>query len=136
MDYLTLLPHKYPFLFIDRIISCQPGKAAQGIWRITAENEYLVKINEKIIFPSTLLLEAMAQVGAIAILSDDKYKDYRTFLSGIDQTIITDSVTIGDELIINSQILKIKGQFGKRKGEVLLNGKIIVSSISTFALTK
>jgi 3-hydroxyacyl-[acyl-carrier-protein] dehydratase len=136
MALIDLLPHRHPFLFIDKIINCQPGVNAKGIFVVSADNPYLIETNQGVVFPQTLLLEAMAQVGAIAILSDEKFTNYRTLLTGLSQTVFHGMVHPGDELVITSEIGKIKGLFGQREGEVLVNGSLIAQSSSSFALIR
>lgn len=134
MALIDLLPHEAPFVFIDKVIYCQPGVKAKGIFMVSADNPYLIETNQGVVFPQTLLLEAMAQVGAIATLSDEKFTNYRTLLTGLSQTVFHGMVHPGDDLVIASEIVKIKGLFGQRKGEVLVNGRLIAQSRSSFAL--
>ena len=136
MALINLLPHGAPFVFIDKIIYCQTGVKAKGIFMVSVDNPYLIETNQGVVFPQTLLLEAMAQVGAIAILSDEKFTNYRTLLTGLSQTVFHGMVHPGDELVITSEMVKIKGLFGQRKGEVLVNEKLIAQGSSSFALIR
>ena len=81
-----ILPHRYPFLLVDRITECEPGKSATGIKCVSAnESQFMGHFPQKHVMPGVLIIEALAQTGAVALLAEEKNKGKIAYFGGIKQ---------------------------------------------------
>lgn len=119
-----ILPHRYPFLLIDKIESLEPGIKAVGYKNITM-NEYYFQghFPEKPVMPGVLIVEALAQVGAVAMLSLDEYKGKIGYFAGINKAKFRKMVEPGDVLKLEVEIIKRKGPVGVGKAIATVDGK-------------
>lgn len=109
-----ILPHRYPFLLVDRITELEPLKRAIGIKNVTVnEIHFHGHFPENPIMPGVLICEAMAQVGGIALLYPDENRDKLALFTGMDRVKFRRPVVPGDQLVTEATILKIKGTMGK-----------------------
>ncbi|NLN88076.1 MAG: 3-hydroxyacyl-ACP dehydratase FabZ [Syntrophomonadaceae bacterium] len=123
---LDVLPHRFPFLMVDKIVQLEPGIKAVGIKNVTInEPHFAGHFPSRPIMPGVLLIEAMAQVGACALFSQGKYKGQLGFLAGVDKMRFKRQVIPGDTLVITSQVLKLKANFGWFQGEVKVNDELV-----------
>lgn len=130
-----ILPHRYPFLLVDRIIECNPGVSAKGIKCVTAnEMHFLGHFPEKHVMPGVLIIEALAQTGAVALLSKEENKGKIALFGGIKQAKFKRQVIPGDVLELNCEIIASKGPVGVGKAEAYVDGKLAVSAELTFAI--
>ncbi len=134
-EIMEILPHRYPFLLIDTIEELEPGVRAVG--------KKCVSINEpwfqghfpgNPVMPGVLLMEALAQVGAAAILSQPEWKGRTAYFAGIDKAKFRRKVIPGDVLILETRIIKVKGPLGVGKAEVTVDGRTAASAELTFAI--
>lgn len=132
----TILGHRYPFLLLDRIDGLVPGKQAIGYKKIS-KGEFFLQTGPKgtQIFPRVLVLEAMAQTGAAAILCHPPYRHHRTLLAGIDHAHFFQDVFVGDELVLKAEITRLRGKIGRRKCQALVEGVLKAQAEIIFALT-
>ncbi|HHY40783.1 MAG TPA: 3-hydroxyacyl-ACP dehydratase FabZ [Syntrophaceticus sp.] len=115
---LQLLPHRYPFLLVDRILELEPGKKAVGLKNISINEPFFQgHFPGKPVFPGVLILEALAQLGACALLSQEKYKNSLLYLAGADKFRFRRVVVHGDQLLLEVELIKIKGNIGKARGK-------------------
>ncbi len=134
-EIMDIIPHRYPFLLIDTIEELEPGVRAAG--------KKCVSINEPFfqghfpgnpVMPGVLIIEALAQVGAVAILSEPKWKGHTAYFAGIDKAKFKQKVVPGDVLTLRMEIIKVKGPIGVGKAEALVDGKLAASGELTFAI--
>ena len=137
LEILDVLPHRYPFLLVDRIIDLEPGVKAVGIKNVTInEPHFAGHFPGRPIMPGVLLIEAMAQVGACALFSQESNRGQLGFLAGVDKMRFKKQVIPGDTLVITSQVLKLKSGFGWFQGEVRANDELVCRGEIMFGIEK
>ena len=130
-----ILPHRYPFLLVDKIIDFEPGVTAIGRKCVTAnEMQFLGHFPQKHVMPGVLIIEALAQTGAVAILSKEENKGKIALFGGIKNARFKRQVVPGDVLELHCEIIKEKGPVGIGKAEAYVDGKIAVTAELTFAI--
>ena len=130
-----ILPHRYPFLMVDRITECNPGIYAKGIKCVSAnEMQFLGHFPEKHVMPGVLLIEALAQVGAVALLMEEENKGKLAFFGGIKNARFKTQVIPGDVVELECEITQTKGPVGFGKGTARVNGKVAVTAELSFAI--
>lgn len=130
-----ILPHRYPFLLVDRILECEPGQSAKGIKCVSAnEMHFLGHFPQKHVMPGVLIIEALAQVGAVAILTEEENKGKIVLFGGIKNARFRQQVIPGDVLELSCEIISRKGPVGIGKATAKVGGKVAVSAELTFAI--
>lgn len=130
-----ILPHRYPFLLVDRITECEPGKSAKGIKCVSAnEQQFVGHFPGKQVMPGVLIIEALAQTGAVALLSEEKNKGRIVLFGGIKSAKFKRQVIPGDVLELSCEIIASKGPVGIGKAEAYVGGQLAVSAELTFAI--
>ncbi|WP_338551783.1 3-hydroxyacyl-ACP dehydratase FabZ [Paenibacillus sp. KS-LC4] len=134
---LETLPHRYPFLLVDRIESVEEGHKAVGIKNVSINEMFFQgHFPEFPVMPGVLIIEAMAQVGGVAMLSVPDFKGKIAFLAGIDGARFRRQVFPGDQLRIEVSITKLKGVIGKGQAVVYVEGELAAEAELTFAIKK
>ena len=137
IDIQKILPHKYPFLLVDRILELEEGKRALGLKNVTINEPFFEgHFPGYPIMPGVLIVEAMAQVGAVAILSMEAYKGKLAVFAGIDKMKFKKQVVPGDALIMEAELIAIKHGIGKAKVSSTVDGKIAAIGELMFAIVK
>lgn len=130
-----ILPHRYPFLMIDRVEEVVEGKSAKGYKNVTInENFFYGHFPEYPVMPGVLILEALAQMGAICILSMDDFKGKIGFLVGADKIRWKKQVVPGDKLDLEIEITRLKGKIGIGKGIATVDGNLVCEGEIMFAI--
>ncbi len=130
-----ILPHRYPFLMIDRVEEVIEGKSAKGYKNITInENFFNGHFPEYPVMPGVLILEALAQMGAICILSQEEFKGKIGFLVGADKVRWKKQVMPGDKLNLEIEIVKLRGSIGVGKGKATVDGSLVCEGEIMFAI--
>ncbi len=124
LDPAAYLPHRNPFLFIDRLLALEPGVSATGLKRIS---------HDPAGFPPFFMIEAMAQLAGIAAAGES---DEGGFLAAIDKAEISNSMNAGDTLQITARILKVFGRLYQVEGEVQVAGRTVATATMTLGIGK
>ena len=138
LDYTAIeriVPHRYPFLLVDRVIELEPDKRIVGIKNVSMNERYLSPGNGNgPTLPSTLLTEAVAQVGAILILSKPENREKLIFFMGIDRVRFRRPVFPGDVVEIEAVVKRLRSRMGVLSGAARVNGVVVCDGTMTFAL--
>ncbi len=131
----TILPHREPFLMLDRVDELEPGVRAKGVKAISGNEWYFMgHFGEVKLMPGVLMIEALAQMGGIALLTMDEMKGKLAFLGRIRNARFSEKVVPGDILVLETQIEVLKGSIGKGSGKAYVNGKVAASADLVFAI--
>lgn len=129
------IPHRYPFLLVDKVTEIEEGKRVAGLKNVTANEPYFQgHFPDYPVMPGVLIVEALAQVGAIGVLGMEENKGKIGFLAGLDKCRFKQQVKPGDQLQLEVEITRIKGPIGKGKGVATVNGKLACEAEITFAI--
>ena len=132
----AILPHRYPFALVDRIVDGEEGKWAKGIKCVSANEPFFQgHFPQYHVMPGVLIIEALAQVGAVAVLSMPEHKGKIGFLGAIKNARFRRQVTPGDVLELTCTITRQKGSVAVAEAEAVVNGQQAVTAELTFALT-
>ncbi len=135
-EIMEIIPHRYPFLLVDQILELEPGKRAVGIKNVTAnEPQFTGHFPGNPIFPGVLQVEALAQVGAVAMLSLPENKSKLALFAGIDEVRFKRPVVPGDTLRLEVEILTMRRGIGKGNATAYIGEQVVCSGVLTFALT-
>lgn len=130
-----ILPHRYPFLLVDRVTEMEEGKIITGYKNVTINEEFFNgHFPEEPVMPGVLILEAIAQVGAIAILSKEEFKGKIPLFAGADKVRFRQKVVPGDRLELSCEIVKLRGPVGIGKGIAKVDGKKVCEAEIMFAI--
>ena len=139
MKHLTIsqikeiIPHRHPFLLIDYIEDYEPGEYAVGYKCATYREEFFfVLFPEEPVMPGVLTVEALAQTGAVAILSKEENKGRIAFFGGINKCKFKGKIIPGDKIRLETRIIKQKGPVGIGEAVASVDGKVVVSAELTF----
>jgi 3-hydroxyacyl-[acyl-carrier-protein] dehydratase len=120
-----LLPHRPPFLFVDEIDEVVPGQSARGRWRLTGDEWFFAgHFPGRPTLPGVLMCEAIAQVGALAVLSDPRFAGKLPLFGGLDRARFRRQVGPGDELLLECEMHKLSARAGRGSGRALLDGQV------------
>ena len=130
-----LLPHRPPFLFVDEIVDLVPGTSARGIWRLTGEEYFFAgHFPGRPTLPGVLMCEAIAQVGALAVLADERFAGKLPLFGGLDKARFRRQVGPGDELVLECEMTRLGARAGKGSGRALLNGEVATEADLMFVV--
>src|SRR6476646_982138 len=120
-----IIPHRYPFLLVDKILEVDEGKRAVGIKNVTANEEFFNgHFPDYPVMPGVLIVEALAQVGAVAMLKKEENKGRLAFFAGIDNCRFKRQVVPGDQLRLEVEITRLRGTVGKGRAVATVDGEI------------
>ncbi|WP_430790255.1 3-hydroxyacyl-ACP dehydratase FabZ [Virgibacillus flavescens] len=129
------IPHRYPFLLVDKVIDMEVGKSVTGIKNVSINEPFFQgHFPDYPVMPGVLILEALAQVGAIAVLGIEENKGKIGFLAGIDKCRFKRQVKPGDQLKLEVEIIRIKGPIGKGKAVATVDGEVACEAEIMFAI--
>ena len=132
---MEILPHRAPFLLIDRIDELEPGKKAVGCKAVTYNEPYFAgHFPQEPVMPGVFICEALAQVGAVALLSCEQYKGKLAFFGGISKARFRQKVVPGDVLRLETELVKIKGPIGVGKAVAYVGDKVCTEAELTFVI--
>src|SRR5258708_29625123 len=129
------IPHRFPFLLIDKVTITEPEKSATGVKSVSGNEPFFQgHFPDHAIMPGVLIVEAMAQVACVLLLSKPETKDKLAFFMGMEEIKFRKPVVPGDRLELKIEIMKMRDKFGKAKGEAFVEGQMVTEAIFSFAL--
>jgi len=138
LDYSAIeriLPHRYPFLLVDRVTELELDKRIVGIKSVSRNERYLSHVGtDTPVLPPTILTEAIAQVGAIMILAKPENREKLALFMGIQRVRYRRPVQAGDVVVIEATVRRLRSRMGVLRGVARVNGQIVVDGTMTFAL--
>ena len=130
-----IIPHRHPFLLVDCIEELEPGVRAVGYKAITYDESFFRgHFPQEPVMPGVLMVEALAQTGAVAILSQEGFKGKTAYFGGIDKLKFKHKVVPGDRLRLEFEIIRQKGPVGIGKATATVDGKVAVTGELTFMI--
>lgn len=131
-----ILPHRYPFLLVDRITAFEPDVSITGIKNVTSHEHYLSPPDDRgqRVLPSTILTEAVAQVGGILILSKPENTGRLIYFRGIERARFRDCAMPGDTVEIFAKVIRLRSRMGVLTGHARVGDRMLVQGTMTFAL--
>lgn len=134
-DIQKILPHRYPFLLVDRIISLEPGKRAVGIKNVTVNEHFFVgHFPQRPVMPGVLIVEAMAQVGGVVMLSPQENRGKIAFFMSANNIKFRRPVVPGDQLRLEVEVAKVRSKTGLVKTRALVEDRIVAEADLMFSL--
>jgi 3-hydroxyacyl-[acyl-carrier-protein] dehydratase len=134
---IDLLPHRPPFLFVDAVDELDAGVSAKARYRVTGDEPFLAgHFPGNPIFPGVLQLEALAQAGAIALLSDERYAGTLPLFGGVEDVRFRRMVTPGDELVLDVTLERLSSRGGWGRGKATVDDKTTCEARLLFAISR
>ena len=136
-DIMRLIPHRYPFLMLDRVIELEPGKRGVGIKQVTAnEPQFTGHFPGRPIMPGVLMVEALAQTAGVVVMSLDEYRGKLGLFAGIDECRFRRMVVPGDTLLLKVEVEKLRGMFGRVRGVGSVDGEVAVEAVLSIIIPR
>ncbi|MDC2829283.1 3-hydroxyacyl-ACP dehydratase FabZ [Limosilactobacillus mucosae] len=130
-----IIPHRYPMLLIDRVVELEPGKKATAIRNVTINEEvFNGHFPKNPVLPGALIVESLAQTGAVALLSEPEFKGKTAYFGGIKSAEFRKVVRPGDTLRLEVELEKVRGHVGLGKGIATVDGKKACTAELTFLI--
>ena len=134
-EIMEIIPHRQPFLLIDTIEELEEGTRALGKKCVSFNEPYFQgHFPGNPVMPGVLIVEALAQVGAVALLGLEQWKGKTAYFAGIDKVRFKQKVVPGDVLMLETRIIKVKGPIGMGEATATVNGKVVCKAELTFAV--
>lgn len=131
----AIIPHRYPFLLVDKIVELEQGKRAVGLKNVTINEPFFQgHFPSYPVMPGVLIVEALAQVGAVAMLSMEEHQGKIGLFAGIDEFRFKGQVKPGDTLTLEVELTRVRGTVGKGHGTARVDGKVVAEGDLMFAL--
>ncbi|WP_018702906.1 MULTISPECIES: 3-hydroxyacyl-ACP dehydratase FabZ [Sporomusaceae] len=132
-----IIPHRYPFLLVDRILELEPLKRGVGIKNVTANEPFFQgHFPNKPVMPGVLLLEAMAQVGGVSLLYPEENRGKIAYFAGMEGVKFRKPVVPGDQVRMEAEVTRLRGSVGKVRAEAFVEGQLVAEAEFMFALSE
>ena len=137
-EIMNFLPHRYPFLLVDKILELEPDKRIVGLKNVTINEQFFQgHFPGAPVMPGVLIIESMAQVAGVLIYRDLPDKDKKLiYFSGIESAKFRRPVLPGDQLRVEMQLLNRRNNFGKMQGRAMVDGKLAAEAVVLFAIVE
>lgn len=130
-----ILAHRPPFLFLDEIVELNPGQSAKGLWHLSGDEDFFAgHFPGRPTLPGVLMVEAIAQLGAVAVLTDERFAGKLPLFGGVDNARFRRQVGPGDTLELEITMGRLSARAGKGSGQVILNGELACSADLLFVV--
>jgi 3-hydroxyacyl-[acyl-carrier-protein] dehydratase len=130
-----VLPHREPFLFVDEVTDIEPGRSASGRWHLSGEEAFFAgHFPGRPTLPGVLMVEALAQLGGIALLSDERYRGKLPLFGGIDKARFRRQVAPGDTLELSVELDQLGSTAGKGHGTASVDGRVACQASMLFVI--
>jgi 3-hydroxyacyl-[acyl-carrier-protein] dehydratase len=131
----AILPHRYPFLLVDRILEFEEDKRIVGLKNVASDERYFIAgPGGRPVLPASILTEAMAQAGAVLILAKPENRSRLIYFMGIDRVRYRRPVSAGDAVFLEGIVLRLRGKMGSLRGVARVEGRVVCEGRMTFAL--
>ncbi len=135
MEIMKLIPHRYPFLLVDRVTECAPGKYVKGYKNVTFNEEFFQgHFPDNPIMPGVLMVEALAQISSGIIMTLPQYENKLVLFAGIDGVRFKKIVRPGDKLDLYAEVLRLKGPICKAKCRASVDGELVTEADLMFSV--
>jgi 3-hydroxyacyl-[acyl-carrier-protein] dehydratase len=130
-----LLPHRYPFLLVDRVLEIEPKQKIVALKNVTVNEEYFNgHFPQKPVMPGVLIIESMAQAAGLLMLSEEQHRGKIPYFTGIDNAKFRKTIVPGDQIVLEVEVLRLKGNVGKVKAYAKVDGQIATEAELMFVL--
>ena len=134
-DPASVLPHRPPFLFVDELTELVEGERAAGVWRLTGDEDFFGgHFPGRPTLPGVLMCEAIAQLGAVAVLSHERYVGKLPLFGGLDKARFRRQVVPGDELTLEVELMRMSAMAGRGSGRASVDGELAASCELMFVI--
>src|SRR5262245_61791372 len=134
-DIKAILPHRHPFLLVDRILEFEEDKRILGVKNVSSNERYFIAGPGGVpVLPASILTEAMAQAGAVLILTKPENRSRLIYFMGIDRVRYRHPVRAGDQVLLEGTVLRLRSKMGSLRGVARVDGRVVCEGQMTFAL--
>jgi 3-hydroxyacyl-[acyl-carrier-protein] dehydratase len=134
-DIKAILPHRYPFLLVDRILELEPDRRVVGLKNVSSDERYFIAgPGGRPVLPASILTEAMAQAGAVLILTKPENRTRLIYFMGIDRVRYRRPVVAGDSVRLEARVVRLRARMGSLRGVAWVDGRVVCEGQMTFAL--
>jgi len=134
-DIKAILPHRYPFLLVDRILEIEEDRRVLGLKNVASDERYFIAgPGGRPVLPASILTEAMAQAGAVLILSKPENRSRLIYFMGIDRVRYRRPVIAGDTVLLEATVVRLRAKMGSLQGTARVDGHVVCEGQMTFAL--
>ena len=134
-DIKRILPHRYPFLLVDRILEMEEDRRVVGIKNVASDERYFIAgPGGRPVLPASILTEAIAQAGAVLILAKPENRHRLVYFMGIDRVRYRRPVFAGDVVLLEGEVVRLRARMGSLRGQARVGGHVVCEGQMTFAL--